>query len=233
MIKRINHTGMGGAQNRWLKSIFHFSFDQYYNPKNMNFGVLRVLNDDLIQAGNGFDLHPHRDMEIISYVVDGEITHGDSLGHKRTLKRGEVQYMSAGTGIYHSEHNRGSETLRLLQLWIYPDNRGYQPNYGDYLFKKEERKNRWLNIVSGPSGNAPVRIHQDANLFVGEFDEGKEFSFEVKPGRQAYVVQIEGRASFSGVILETRDAAEAVETKLTIQALTKSHILIVEMAKED
>ena len=233
MIKRINHTGMGGAQNRWLKSIFHFSFDQYYNPKNMNFGVLRVLNDDLIQAGNGFDLHPHRDMEIISYVVDGEITHGDSLGHKRTLKRGEVQYMSAGTGIYHSEHNRGSETLRLLQLWIYPDNRGYQPNYGDYLFKKEERKNRWLNIVSGPSGNAPVRIHQDANLFVGEFDEGKEFSFEVKPGRQAYVVQIEGRASFSGVILETRDAAEAVETKLAIQALTKSHILIVEMAKED
>ena len=233
MIKRINHTGMGGAQNRWLKSIFHFSFDQYYNPKNMNFGVLRVLNDDLIQAGNGFDLHPHRDMEIISYVVDGEITHGDSLGHKRTLKRGEVQYMSAGTGIYHSEHNRGSETLRLLQLWIYPDNRGYQPNYGDYLFKKEERKNRWLNIVSGPSGNAPVRIHQDANLFVGEFDEGKEFNFEVAKGRQAYVVQIEGRASFSGVILETRDAAEAVETKLTIQALTKSHILIVEMAKED
>lgn len=233
MIKRINHTTMGGAQNRWLKSIFHFSFDEYYNPKNMNFGVLRVLNDDLVQAGRGFELHPHRDMEIISYVVEGELTHGDSLGHKKTITRGEIQYMSAGTGIYHSEHNLGKETLRLLQLWIYPDKRNYPPTYGDYSFKEEERHNRWLNIVSGPTGNAPIRIHQEANLFVGELDEGFELPFEVKLGRQAYVLQIEGRASFNEVILETRDAAEVDETNLTVKALTNSHVLIVEMAKEE
>lgn len=233
MIKRINHATMGGAQNKWLKSIFHFSFDDYYNPKNMNFGVLRVLNDDLVQAGRGFELHPHRDMEIISYVVEGELTHGDSLGHKKTITRGEIQYMSAGTGIYHSEHNLGKETLRLLQLWIYPDKRNYPPAYGDFSYKKEERHNRWLNIVSGPTGNAPIRIHQDANLFVGELDEGYELPFEVKPGRQAYVLQIEGRASFNEVILETRDAAEVDETNLTVKALTPTHVLIVEMAKEE
>lgn len=121
MIRKLEHQNMGKSDLGWLQSIFHFSFAEYYNPQNMHFGVLRVINDDLIKPQTGFDMHPHRDMEIISYVVDGSLTHGDSMGNKQTLHRGEVQYMSAGTGIYHSEHNLGSEMARLLQIWIYPD----------------------------------------------------------------------------------------------------------------
>lgn len=121
MLRKIESKNMGSINMDWLKSIFHFSFAQYYNPDNMNFGVLRVINDDLIKANTGFDTHPHKDMEIISYVVRGQLTHGDSMGNENTLNRGHVQYMSAGTGVYHSEHNLGEKTLRLLQIWILPD----------------------------------------------------------------------------------------------------------------
>ena len=121
MIKYIDHEKMGTADHGWLRSRFHFSFAQYYNPENMGFGALRVLNDDLVRPGTGFETHPHRDMEIISYVVQGELTHGDSMGNRQTLKRGQIQYMSAGTGVWHSEHNLGEDTLRFLQIWIYPD----------------------------------------------------------------------------------------------------------------
>lgn len=158
MIKRIDSTKMGSSDLGWLKSKFHFSFAEYYNPLNMNFGNLRVVNDDLVSAGEGFDFHPHRDMEIISYVIDGELTHGDSMGNKNTLSRGHVQYMSAGTGVLHSEHNLGSETLRFLQIWIYPDKKDYAPNYGDQKFNWDERKNKWLNIVSSKEGNALIKI---------------------------------------------------------------------------
>jgi len=135
VLRKIDNTKMGSSDLGWLKSKFHFSFAEYYNPSNVNFGVLRVINDDLVKPGTGFDTHPHRDMEIISYIVDGELTHGDSMGNKRTLSRGHVQYMSAGTGVFHSEHNFGEETLRFLQIWIYPDKNGYEPNYGDYKFE--------------------------------------------------------------------------------------------------
>ena len=119
MLTKIESKNMGNSNLGWLKSKFHFSFAEYYNPDNINFGVLRVINDDLVQPNTGFDTHPHRDMEIISYVVNGELTHGDSMGNKNTITRGHVQYMSAGTGVYHSEHNFGKDTLRLLQIWIF------------------------------------------------------------------------------------------------------------------
>ncbi len=165
MLRRIESKNMGSSNLGWLRSKFHFSFAEYYNPNNINFGVLRVINDDLIEAGTGFDTHPHKDMEIISYVVNGDLTHEDSMGNKNTITRGHVQFMSAGSGVYHSEHNFGKEILRLLQIWIFPDKQGYKPSYGDYRFNWDDRHNKWLHMVSGKNGNAPIKINQDINIY--------------------------------------------------------------------
>lgn len=231
MIRKIDHTKMGSSNLGWLRSLFHFSFAQYYNPSNMNFGVLRVINDDLIEAHEGFDMHPHRDMEIVSYVLDGALTHGDNMGNENTISRGHVQYMSAGTGVVHSEHNRADELARLLQIWIVPDQRGYKPQYGDHRFEAENRHNQWLQIVSSTKGTAPIKIHQDANINVLELGAGKTITFEVKTDRQAYLVLIEGKSLVNGVQLDMRDALESVEESLTLEAQEKSHYLVIEMRK--
>lgn len=231
MLKKFESKNMGSSDIGWLKSKFHFSFAEYYNPNNINFGVLRVINDDLVNPQTGFDTHPHRDMEIISYVVNGELTHGDSMGNKSTLNRGHVQYMSAGTGVYHSEHNLGENVARFLQIWIYPDKTGYKPNYGDYRFPWEERKNKWLHIVSNKEGVAPIKVNQDVNVSALELDENKEIAYFVKEGRQAYLVQIEGAANINGIDLEERDALEIVEENIKITARSLSHFIIIEMKK--
>ncbi len=233
MLRRIDNTKMGNSDLGWLKSKFHFSFSHYYNPENINFGTLRVINDDLVKVKTGFDTHPHRDMEIISYVVNGELTHGDSMGNKNTLSRGHVQYMSAGTGVWHSEHNLGDELLRFLQIWILPDKNGYDPNYGDYKFDWNDRKNKWLNIVSSREGNAPIKINQDSNIYVLELDKDNEIDLKVEKDRQAYLVQIEGTSDINGIVLDTRDAMEIVEEDIKIKSLEKSHFLVVEMKKLD
>lgn len=222
---------MGTSNLGWLQSRFHFSFADYYNPSNMNFGVLRVLNDDLIAANTGFDTHPHRDMEIITYVIDGELSHADSMGNMRSIGRGEVQYMSAGTGILHSEHNRGNSTARLLQTWILPDRKGHQPHYGDFRFAWKDRQNKWLALVSSIEGFAPVHIHQDAQFSVIELEAGNESYYPVPIGRQAYLVQIEGSSSINEIVLSDGDAMEIVEESIRIKALSQSHIYLIEMAK--
>lgn len=231
MLRKLDHRNMGKSDLGWLRSTFHFSFADYFNIDNMNFGVLRVINDDLISAGTGFDFHPHKDMEIVSYVINGGLTHADTMGHKNTVYRGEVQYMSAGTGVYHSEHNLGSETTRILQIWVVPDKKGYSPAYGDYRFEESERKNKWLNIVSSKEGNAPIKINQDANFYVVELDEGKEIEFPVGKGRQGYLVQIEGDSTINSLDITERDGLEIVEENIKIKAKKKSHILVIEMKK--
>lgn len=231
MIKKIDHNTMGNSNLGWLKSIFHFSFADYFHPLNINFGVLRVINDDLMEANSGFDTHPHRDMEIISYVVDGELTHGDSMENKSTLQRGHVQYMSAGTGVEHSEHNLGNHVARFLQIWIYPDRRDHIPNYGEFRFDWDLRHNKWFHIVSSREGSAPIQIHQDANIYLLELEEGNTITFPVKEKRQAYLVQIEGTSTINELQLEARDAMEIVEETICITAKTKMHILLIEMAK--
>lgn len=232
MLRKLDHRKMGKSNLGWLKSIFHFSFAEYFNIDNMNFGVLRVINDDLIEGNTGFDLHPHKDMEIVSYVVDGELTHGDTMGNRNTISRGHVQYMSAGTGVYHSEHNLGDSTARLLQIWIIPDKKGYKPAYGDYRFNWDDRKNKWLNIVSSKDGDAAIKINQDANFYVVELDEGKEIDFQVGFNRQAYLVQIEGNSTINNLELNERDALEIIEEDILIKADKKSHILVIEMKKQ-
>jgi redox-sensitive bicupin YhaK (pirin superfamily) len=232
MLKYIDHSKMGRGRHGWLDSHFHFSFAEYHNPDNMQFGILRVINDDQVQAGTGFDTHPHRDMEIISYVVDGELTHADSMQNKQTLTRGQVQYMSAGTGVWHSEHNLGDRPLRFLQIWILPDQQGYEPNYGDHRFQWEERENRWLPVATGGSvPEAPIRLHADLNVFAAEIAAGQELGFSVKQGRQAYLVLIEGRARIAEQALEARDALEITEQDIVIKAAETAHVLLLEMAK--
>ncbi|USK71166.1 pirin family protein [Peribacillus asahii] len=231
MLRKIDHNHMGRSNLGWLQSLFHFSFAEYYNPENIHFGALRVINDDLIAAQTGFNMHPHQDMEIISYVVDGELTHQDSMGNKSTITRGQVQYMSAGTGVYHSEHNMGDNTLRMLQIWIIPDRAGHTPHYGDFRFDMEARHNQWLHMVSNKEGSAPIQINQDANLYALELDPGKEISFPVKEGRQAYLVQIEGSSTINELTLNDRDALEIVEEAIHIKANDTSHVLVIEMVK--
>ena len=233
MLRKIDSRNMGSSNLGWLRSKFHFSFSDYYNPSNVNFGVLRVINDDLIDSNTGFDTHPHKDMEIISYVVRGNLTHRDSMGNKHTLTRGEVQYMSAGTGVYHSEHNLGEDTLRLLQIWIFPDKEGYKPNYGDCRFKWDDRKNKWLHLVSSKAGAAEIKINQDVNIYSLELEQDKEISFPVYEGRQAYLVQIDGVSTINNIELSDRDAIEIFEENVLIKSKETSHILIVEMSKED
>lgn len=233
MIKYIDSNKMGkSTELGWLNSTFHFSFADYYNPKNMNFGVLRVINDDLINAGRGFDTHPHKDMEIISYVVNGRLTHGDSMGNNRTIERGQIQYMSAGTGVYHSEYNYDNETARFLQIWILPDKKGHAPAYGDYRFELADRDNKWLYMVSSVDGGAPVKIHQDMNIYSLLLSEDKDITFSVEQGRQAYLVLIEGDSTINGINLRMRDGLEIVEEELRIHAEKQSHFILLEMQKE-
>lgn len=230
MIKVIDHQKMGRSELGWLHSLFHFSFAEYYNPNNIQFGNLRVVNDDRIEPGTGFDTHPHKNMEIISYVVDGELTHKDSMGNQRQLTRGQVQYMSAGTGVLHSEFNLTDQVSRFLQIWILPDKAGYAPNYGDYRFAWEDRENHWLQIVSSMQGDAPVKIHQDMNIFVTSLEIGMQLEYRLEKGRQAYLIQIEGSGNVNGNNLLTRDAAEITkEQVLTITANEKSHFILFDM----
>ncbi len=233
MLKKLPKENMGKSNLGWLESRFHFSFAEYRNPKNINFGVLRVLNDDIVHPMSGFDTHPHSNMEIISYIVNGEITHKDSMGNSETLKRGEVQYLSAGDGIYHSEHNfHKSLDLRLLQIWIIPPKNGLPKLYGSKKYSEENRKNSLLNIVSSQTGNADIKIYQDINIYISELEIGKSLDFVINENRQVYFVQIEGSSTVNDIILDFGDAMEIVDVnKLHIKALENSHFLFIEMAK--
>jgi len=244
-MRHIKHENMGKSDLGWLKSLFHFSFAEYYNPKNMQFGMLRVVNDDLVAPNKGFELHPHRDMEIISYVVAGELTHADSMGNQRTLSRGDVQYMSAGKGVLHSEHNRGDETLRFLQIWILPDQKGHQPQYGDRQLDWSLRVDQWLKIAQGKTGSEPkipiiensvvnedvIQLYQDANLYVTELNAPNQHILHIDKCRMAYLILIEGEAELNEVLIETRDAVELTEETALIKTNSKAHILLIELAK--
>uniref|UniRef100_A0A7S2R3X4 Pirin N-terminal domain-containing protein n=2 Tax=Rhizochromulina marina TaxID=1034831 RepID=A0A7S2R3X4_9STRA len=206
----------GWTNGNWLKSRFHFSFAEYSNPLNSNFGVLRVMNDDLVQPRRGFGTHPHRDMEIMTYVVSGKLTHKDSMGNEKHVGRGGVQYMSAGTGVAHSEFNHHDEPLRFLQCWVVPDRRGHTPNYGQYDGEVEGRLNQWQHLAScfaNKDVDTPVKVHQDVNLYATELQEGAEVSFTLLPGRQLYLSCMEGEVTMKSaagapLVLSRHDGLE-------------------------
>ncbi len=233
MLTKYPYQSHGHVNHGWLDSHFHFSFAEYYNPHRMNFGVLRVINDDFIQPRNGFDLHPHRDMEILSYVVDGALTHGDSMNHNETIFAGEAQYMSAGSGIYHSEYNYSEDITRILQIWVLPDKKNVLPQYGDVRMPRDIRVNKWFHLVSPLQNEAPIVMHQDVNMYVTLLDEGMCLSLDIHTNRQAYVIQIEGDSIVNNTVdLQFGDGLEAIGTNITFQAKTKSHIFVIEMAKQ-
>ncbi|WP_419771011.1 MAG: pirin family protein [Candidatus Marinarcus sp.] len=233
MLKKIRKENMFLSNLGWLESRFHFSFAEYRNFDNMNFGVLRVLNDDIVHPNSGFDMHPHNDMEIVSYVVNGAITHKDSMGNEETLTRGDVQYMSAGTGVVHSEYNNSSsEDLRLLQIWILPPVKAVKPIYGSKRFQPQERANQFLNVVSSQVGEGAIKIHQDVNIYVSELQKGKNLVFDIAQERQLYFVQIEGSSRVNETQLDFGDAMEISDEKtLNITALEDAHFLFIEMKK--
>lgn len=204
----------------WLKSRFHFSFAEHSNPKNQGFGVIRVMNDDLVQPKRGFGKHPHRDMEILTYIVEGELSHKDSMGTQESLGRGAIQFMTAGKGVMHSEFNHGEKPVRFIQTWIVPSSTGLTTNYGSCSGDATARRNKLQHLVSNvkdTSISTPVEIHQDADAYVTELDLGEKVSLEISSGRQGYLLCIEGGIKVNGAQLQKYDACEITGTGGTLE----------------
>jgi len=236
MLHHVDHTKMGRGMHGWLDSHFHFSFAEYFNPDNIRFGILRVLNDDIVQTGAGFATHPHEDMEIISYVIRGELSHKDSMGNVHTLTRGQAQYMSAGTGVTHSELNWGPAELRFMQMWIFPDKKGYKPNYGDHRFVWEDRIDKWLPLATSytnTGNNAPIKVHADVNLYAAVLSAGESIDFKVGPNRQAYLTLLEGDAQVENIKMTERDALEIMKQDVTISTERFAHLYMLEMPYDE
>jgi redox-sensitive bicupin YhaK (pirin superfamily) len=230
MIKTYAYEQLGHANHGWLNARHHFSFANYYNPRRMAFGALRVINDDIIKAGAGFDTHPHRDMEIITYVRKGAITHRDSRGNVGRTEAGDVQVMSAGTGIYHSEFNLESEDTNLYQIWIEPDKTGVKPRWDAKEFPTEEVEGGLTLLVSG-DGSAPLQIHQDATIHAGGISAGSKLEHSIK--RQAYLLVSKGTIRLDGHSLKQGDGAEIIDTaSINLEAETDADVLIIDVPEQ-
>jgi hypothetical protein len=223
----------GFANHGWLKATHSFSFANYYDPEKIHFGKLRVLNDDSIAPLRGFDVHPHQDMEIITIPLSGALRHGDNMGNEEVLHSGEVQVMSAGTGVWHSEHNASdTEILSLFQIWIFTDKNGHQPRYEQKWFSETDRKNKWQLLVSPESMNGSLWIHQ--NAYISRLDavdlNSATYSLFSKDNG-IYFMLIEGEAEIEGIKLQKRDAAGfwEIEKNLNISFSPNSKILAVEV----
>ncbi|HEY9809635.1 MAG TPA: pirin family protein [Halomicronema sp.] len=221
----------GHANHGWLDSYHSFSFANYYDPNYMGFKSLRVINEDKIQPTRGFGTHPHRDMEIITYVLEGSLEHKDSIGNGSIIRPGDVQKMSAGTGILHSEYNPSeSEWVHLLQIWIVPNQRNLQPSYEQKNYSVEEKRNN-LRLIASPDGkDNSVTVYQDMNLYASVLDADKSVSYELLPNRQGWVQVIRGNVQLNDVILEAGDAAAIVdETYLKMVAKDSSELLFFDL----
>jgi redox-sensitive bicupin YhaK (pirin superfamily) len=230
MIERRPFENLGGASYDWLKTKHHFSFADYFDPKRMNWGALRVWNDDEIAPNTGFPPHPHADMEIITYVRQGAITHEDSLGNKGRTEAGDVQVMSAGTGIRHSEYNFEPETTRIFQIWIVPTSRGEKPSWGAKPFPQQDRSGRFVTLASGlgEDGDA-LPIRADARVLGAKLKAGEAAEYRLAEGRRAYLVADRGAIEVNGVRLAARDgAAIEGEPVLRVRALDDAEIVLVD-----
>jgi hypothetical protein len=221
----------GVASHSWIESRFSFSFAEYLNPDRMGFGVLRVINDDRILPGGIFDMHPHRDMEIVTLVTKGALEHRDSMGHRGVLKAGEVQHMSAGSGIRHSEANAGVAVLELFQIWIYPKSKSIAPVYRQKGFEPTYTRNRFGLLVSPDGEAASLTMHQDARIYRGIYDAHEWVSYQTaSPGHGLYLFVIEGALTLSGETLQRRDAAGIIDPgTLTMDIQAGSDILLFDL----
>ena len=222
----------GHADHGWLKTHHTFSFSDYYDPEQMGFRSLRVINEDVVAPGQGFGMHGHRDMEIVTYVLEGELQHKDSMGNGEVLRPGEFQHMSAGTGIRHSEFNP-SETnpVHLYQIWLLPEKPGLQPSYSQKAFATEGRQDRWQVVASKEGREGSLRINQDAAIELANLSSGSQLVKELATGRHAWLQVLRGAVTLNGQSLNTSDgAAISDETRLTLEAHGPAEVMLFELA---
>lgn len=231
MIELRPFNALGHAQHGWLNARHHFSFAEYYEPRRMHWGALRVWNDDEIAPHTGFPPHPHSDMEIITFVREGAISHRDNLGNQGRTVAGDVQVMSAGTGIQHSEYNLENVTSKIFQIWIMPDQHGHAPSWGTRSFPKGERAGQFVVLASGQAEDSEaLPIHAKARVLAATLPAGKSLEFNLGAGHKAYLVPASGAIEVNGVRANTRDGvAVAEEDQLLISAVEDSEIVLVEL----
>lgn len=225
----------GHADHGWLNAYHSFSFANWYNPDKVQFGVLRVLNDDTVAAGMGFGMHPHDNMEIITIPLEGDLAHKDSMGNAEIIKFGDVQVMSAGSGIRHSEFNPNADKrTKLLQIWLFPNKQNVEPRYQQITLDVNDRQNKLQQILSPNPEDAGVWIHQDAWFHLGKFEKGLTENYIIKrEGNGVYAFVISGSVAINGQVLETRDALGVWDTeKLEITATSDAEILLMDIPME-
>lgn len=221
----------GYADHGWLQSHHSFSFAGYYDPRHMGFGNLRVINEDRIAPGTGFGTHGHRDMEIVSYVLAGELAHKDSMGHTSVIRPGEVQRMSAGTGVMHSEFNHAAgQATHFLQIWILPEHQGIAPGYEQKMFADADKRGRLCLVASRDGAHGSVRLHADAALYAGLFSAGESATLDLDPQRKYYVHLVRGRLQVNGQALAGADAALlAQEERLVLEGGADAEVLVFDL----
>jgi len=224
-------TDRGYADHGWLKSFHSFSFADYFDPEHVEFGPLRVINEDRVAPGQGFGTHGHRDMEIISYVLSGELAHKDSMGNGSTIRPGDVQRMSAGTGVRHSEFNPStSDPVHFLQIWIQPDKQRIEPSYEEKRFSSEEKRGRLRLIASPDRADGSVLIHQDSRVYAGLFNGAEQAVLEVKPGRRIYVHVARGSLTANDSKLTAGDALKLTDAKtLTLKDGNEAEVIVFDL----
>jgi redox-sensitive bicupin YhaK (pirin superfamily) len=232
MIERRPFAGLGGADHGWLKAKHHFAFADYYDPKRMGWGALRVWNDDEIAPQSGFPPHPHADMEIITYVREGAISHRDSMGNEGRTEAGDVQVMSAGSGIRHSEYNLEDKPTRIFQIWIEPTARGGKPSWGAKPFPKADRSGRFVTLASGLANDEDaLPIRTDARVLGATIRAGERVTLALDPTRHAYLVPARGALEVGGVRIDARDGAAITDvSSVEIVALEDAEVVVVDAA---
>lgn len=231
MLNIVRSEDRGATQLDWLDSRHTFSFADYHDPQRMHFGSLRVINEDWIDAGKGFGMHPHRDMEIITYMIDGELSHRDSMGNGSVIRPGELQRMSAGTGVLHSEFNTSdASAAHLLQIWIMPEATGLQPGYEQKSFADDERQNEWRLIGSRDGRDGSLIIHQDVSLYEADLDKSGSIAVELEGSRLGFLQVVDGSVSIGKEQLAAGDAAEITGMSSTsVRAQADSTLLLFDM----
>jgi hypothetical protein len=232
MIDIIRSDSRGSADHGWLKAKHTFSFAGYHNPKMMGFGSLRVINEDRIEGGKGFGTHPHQDMEIVTYLVDGALEHKDSMGNGSVIRPGELQRMTAGTGVLHSEFNASAtETAHLLQIWILPEKNGLEPGYEQKLFTTDEKRNTLRLVGSRDGRDGSLTIHQDVELYASVLEAGNSLRHELGAGRRGFLQVVRGELRVNGEPVFAGDGVAAVgETTLELTATGDAELLLFDMA---
>jgi redox-sensitive bicupin YhaK (pirin superfamily) len=233
MIDIIHSDSRGFADHGWLKSKHTFSFADYHNPSMMGFASLRVINEDWIEPGQGFGTHPHQDMEIVTYMIDGALEHKDSMGNGSVIRPGELQRMTAGTGVFHSEFNHSDEDqAHLLQIWILPERNGLQPGYEQKLFPSEDRRNRWRLVGSRDGRDGSLTIHQDLNLLSTQIDADTGLNYDLQDARSGFLQVVSGTVEIDGQTLAAGDAAAMQDQDmLVVHATDDAELLLFDMAR--